>query len=128
MEFVRVLRYKLRMMGVSISGPTYTYGDNVSVIHKTQRPESMLTKKSNSIAYQAYCEYIAMNEMRTAHIRSHENIANLATKVHGEGQKKDHLVPKGLYNIAVWDHIPDFPIDGFYRRLHWAPIAYDDRV
>ena len=35
MEAVRGLRYKLRMMGVGISGPTCIYGDNMSVIHNT---------------------------------------------------------------------------------------------
>jgi hypothetical protein len=43
------LRYKLRMMGVALSGPTYVYGDNMSVVHSIQRPESVLRKKSNSI-------------------------------------------------------------------------------
>ena len=36
MEALRGLRYKLRMMGVSVSGPSYIYGDNMSVIHNTQ--------------------------------------------------------------------------------------------
>jgi hypothetical protein len=49
MEALRVLRYKLRIMGVSVSGPSYIYGDNMSVIHNTQRPESTLKKKSNSV-------------------------------------------------------------------------------
>ena len=53
METARGLRYKLRMMGIPISGPIYAYGDNMSVIHNTQRPESTLKKKSNSIAYHA---------------------------------------------------------------------------
>jgi hypothetical protein len=52
-ETLRGLRYKLRMVGVPISGPTYVYGDNMSVIHNTQRPESTLKKKSNSICYHA---------------------------------------------------------------------------
>jgi hypothetical protein len=30
------IRYKLRMMGVPIAGPTYVYGENMSVIHNTQ--------------------------------------------------------------------------------------------
>jgi hypothetical protein len=37
------------MMGVTLSGPTFVYGDNMSVVHNTQRPESVLKKKSNSI-------------------------------------------------------------------------------
>jgi hypothetical protein len=36
MEALRGLCYKLRMMGVSVSGPSYIYGDNMSVIHTTQ--------------------------------------------------------------------------------------------
>ncbi len=40
MEALRGIRYKLRMMGVELSGPSYIYGDNMSVIHNTQRPES----------------------------------------------------------------------------------------
>ena len=50
-EALRGLRYKLRMMGVPLTGPSYVYGDNMSVIHNTQRPDSTLKKKSNSICY-----------------------------------------------------------------------------
>jgi hypothetical protein len=46
-ETCRGLHYKLRMMGVTLSGPTFVYGDNMSVLHNTQRPESVLKKKSN---------------------------------------------------------------------------------
>jgi hypothetical protein len=49
METVRGLRYKLRMMGIPIEGPAFAYGNNMSVIHNTQRPESILKKKSNSL-------------------------------------------------------------------------------
>ena len=45
------LRYKLRMMGVHIDGPTYVYGDNMSVIFNTSIPESQLKNKSNSVCY-----------------------------------------------------------------------------
>ena len=58
MEAVRGIRYKLRMMGMRISGPTYVYGDNMSVIHNIQRPESTLRKKSNSICYHAVRELV----------------------------------------------------------------------
>ena len=68
MEAVCGLRYKLRMMGVQISGPTYVYGDNMSVIHNTQRPESTLRKKSNLICYHAVRESVAMGEPLTGHI------------------------------------------------------------
>jgi hypothetical protein len=48
-ETCRGLRYKLRMMGMVLIGPTYVYGDNMYVVHNTQRPNSVLKKKSNSI-------------------------------------------------------------------------------
>jgi hypothetical protein len=65
MECVRGLWYKLRMMGVPLTGPTYIYGDNMSVVHNTQRPESVLKKKSNSICYHAIRESVAMGESLT---------------------------------------------------------------
>jgi hypothetical protein len=37
-ETCRGLRYKLRMMGVTLSGPTYVYRDNMSAVHNTQWP------------------------------------------------------------------------------------------
>ena len=60
METLRGIRYKLRMMGVTISGPSYVYGDNMLVIHNNQRPDSTLKKKINSIFYHAVCESVAM--------------------------------------------------------------------
>ena len=53
METLRGLRYKLQMMGVLVSGPSYIYGDNMSVIHNTQCPESVLKKKLQQICYHA---------------------------------------------------------------------------
>ena len=81
METLRGLHYKLRMMGVAIEGPSYIYGDNMSVINNTQRPESTLKKKSNSICYHTMKESVAMGESLTAHIPLEENPADLLTKV-----------------------------------------------
>jgi hypothetical protein len=39
------------MIGVNIDGPTYVYGDNMSVVHNIQRPKSVLKKTSNAICY-----------------------------------------------------------------------------
>ena len=50
-EYVRGLRYKLRMMGISCEDPTFIYGDNQSVLANTTIPDSTLKKKSHSIAY-----------------------------------------------------------------------------
>ena len=101
MEALRGLRYKLRMMGVPISGPTYTFGDNMSVIHNTQRPESTLKKKSNSICYHACREAVAMGEILTTHIPTTMNPADIATKVLAGGVKRDSLLTMILHDIAV---------------------------
>jgi hypothetical protein len=37
-ETCRGLCYKLRMMGVALSGPIYVYGDSMYGVHGTQRP------------------------------------------------------------------------------------------
>ena len=50
-ESLRGIINKLRMMGVKINGPTYMYGDDMSVMNKTSKPESVLKKKSNYICY-----------------------------------------------------------------------------
>jgi hypothetical protein len=59
-ETCRDFCYKLRMMGVNLSGPTYVYGDNMYIVQNIQRPESVLKKKSNSIWYHAIPDYAAM--------------------------------------------------------------------
>ena len=58
-EALRGIRYKLRMMGVPLTGTTYVYADNMSVIYNTSRPESTMKKKSNSICYHAVRESVA---------------------------------------------------------------------
>jgi hypothetical protein len=98
MEKLRGLRYKLRMMGVPVNGPSYIYGDNMSVIHNTQRPESTLKKKSNSICYHAVQESVAMGESLTGHIKTEHNLADLLTKVMF-GSKRRRLVQGILHDI-----------------------------
>ena len=61
-ETLRGPCYKLRMMGVPIDEPTYIFGDNMSVIFNTSRPQYQLRKKSNSISYHAVREAVAMGK------------------------------------------------------------------
>jgi hypothetical protein len=49
-EYLRGLRYKLRMMGIPCEGPSYIYGDNQSVLANTSIPDSTLKKKRLGIA------------------------------------------------------------------------------
>ena len=91
------------MMGVPFAGPSYVYGDNMSVIHNTQRPDLTLKKKSNQICYHAVHESVAMRESPTCHIESTENLADIATKLIPGGQKHDYLVSKLLFDICDHD-------------------------
>jgi hypothetical protein len=107
MEALRGLRYKLRMMGVSVTGPSYIFGDNMTVIHNTQRPKSTLKKKSNSVCYHAVRESGAMGESLTGHISTYDYPADICTKLIPCGMKHDHLVGLVLYDIC--DHTWFFP-------------------
>ena len=44
-EYIRSLKYKLRMMGIPVEGPAYIYGDNKSVLANSSVPDSVLKKK-----------------------------------------------------------------------------------
>jgi hypothetical protein len=98
-ETTRVLRHKLMMMGVAIDGPIYVYGDNMLVVHNTQRPETVLKKKSNTICYHAVWDFAEMEESIIGHIPYVKNPADICTKAVPGGQKRDHLIRLLLYDI-----------------------------
>jgi hypothetical protein len=99
-ETCRGLRNKLRMMGVALSGHTFVYGDNMSVVHNKQRPESVLKKKSNSICYHAVRDSAAMGESIIGHVPSVDNPADICTKVVPGGQKRNHLIRLLLHDLC----------------------------
>jgi hypothetical protein len=79
-ELVIGLRYKLRMMGVPLEGPTRVLADNMSVVNNTSRPESQLKKKSNSIAYHFCREVVASKAAFVTYEPTETNIADMLTK------------------------------------------------
>jgi hypothetical protein len=97
-ENLRGIRYKLRMMGVPVKGASYVYGDNMSVVNNTSKPESTLKKKSTSICYHAVREAVAMGEALVAHIPTKKNLADLFTKVL-YGQTRRYLVSRMLWDV-----------------------------
>jgi hypothetical protein len=99
-EICRGLRYKLRMMDVAFSGPTFVYGDNMYVVHKTHRPESVLKKKSNYIFYHAVRESADMGESIIGHVPSVDNPSDMCTKVVPGGQKRNHLIRLLLHDLC----------------------------
>ena len=95
-ELVKGLRYKLRMMGVPIEGPTNIRCDNMSVVHNVTKPESTLKKKSNSIAYHFVRENVANGTIRVAWESTLTNLADCLTKAQ-PGPVRQGLVQKILW-------------------------------
>jgi hypothetical protein len=98
-EYLRGLRYKLRMMGIAVNGPCYISGDNQSVLANTTEPGSTLKKKSQSIAYHFVREGVAKDEWRTSYVNTHENEADLLTKLLPAGAKRRGFVRNLLHHI-----------------------------
>ena len=120
-EYLRGLRYKLRMMGIPCEGPAYILGDNQSVLCNTTIPDSTLKKKSQSIAYHLVREGVARGEWRTAYIKSNDNDADLLTKKLPAGEKRRRFVCNLLHHmyrsstqaaITFWNN--------FKRAVPWS--------
>jgi hypothetical protein len=96
-EKLQELCYKLCMMGIPLTGPSFIYADDkLQVINSTQ-PELTLKKKCNSICYHTVQESVAMGEFSITHIRTGANLSDLMTKV-THGGKRRQLVENILYN------------------------------
>ena len=98
METLQGVRYKLRIMGISLSGTSLIYGDNMSVIHNMQILVSTLWKKIDSICYHAIRESVAIGESLTAWVPTSENPNYLLTKVL-YGSKQRYIVEYVLHDI-----------------------------
>ena len=101
-EYVRGLRYKLRMMGITVDvdEPSFIFGDNQSVLANTSNPASTLKKKSNAISYHFVREGCARLEWRTAYVNTHENVSDLMTKCLPSGEKRSKFIRMLLRHLA----------------------------
>ena len=79
-EYVRGLRYKLRMMGITVTQPIFIYGDNKSVLWNVTVPDSMLKKKCHGIAYHYCREGAARGEGIAGYINTKLNPGDILTK------------------------------------------------
>jgi hypothetical protein len=85
---------------MALSGPTFVYGDNMSVFHNTKRPESVLKKKSNSICYHAVRDSSAMGESIIGHAPSVDNPTDICTNVVAGGHKRNHVIRLLLHDLC----------------------------
>ena len=87
------------MTGIPCEEPAYIYGDNKSVLANTSIPDSVLKKKSNSIAYHFVHEGTARNKWRATYVNTHDNEADLLTKQLPSGDKRKGFVRNLLHHI-----------------------------
>ena len=93
---IEALRFKLRMFGVAIEGPTHVYCDNESVVNNSSKVESTLDKKHNSVAYHYVRNAVAASIITVAWINRNDNLADAFTKRLPE-VKRDHLFGNWMY-------------------------------
>ena len=80
-DMIEGVRYKLRMMGIPLNGPSSVFCDNQSVVKNSTAPESVLKKRHNAIAYHRAREAQAAGIIRVAWENGETNIADLLTKL-----------------------------------------------
>ena len=78
---IEALRYKLRMMGFPMEGPTSLFCDNSAVVINTTTPESTLKRKHTSIAYHRCREAQAAGTVQIAKEGTLTNLADMLTKL-----------------------------------------------
>jgi hypothetical protein len=97
-DLIVALRYKLRMFGVPIKGPAKVLCDNQGVVKNASIPESVLSKKHNTINYHAVREAVAAGIIQVGKEDGTTNIADLFTKPLME-QRCITLLHSILYNF-----------------------------
>ena len=90
-ELIESLRYKLRMFGVPIDGPTNVFCDNEAEYKNTLLPESVLKKKHHSIAYHRCREAVAAETVRVAKEGTKTNLSDVFTKLLPQPRRDESL-------------------------------------
>ncbi len=106
-DTLRGLRYKLRMTGVSIDRATNVYGDNMSIITNTSKPESNLSKQRNAVCHHRVRE-LCNGETLKAYIPGAENPADLTTKV--LSRSKYHYLVQNLLHDKYYNDMLPYPV------------------
>jgi hypothetical protein len=85
------------MMGVPFDEPTFALVDNMSsVVYNSSIPQSMLKKKSNSIAYHFVHKCAAADIIHVDYETTNNNLADIIAKTQA-GPKWRELCAKILY-------------------------------
>ena len=79
-ELIVSLRYKLRMFGIPVDGPSNVFCDNESVYRNASFAESSLKKKHNSICFHRVRECVASGTLIVHKVDTHFNLSDILTK------------------------------------------------
>ena len=121
MECLRGLRYKLRMMGVAVLAPSYIYEDNMSVIHNTQRPESMLKKKQILFAITPFVKPLPWeNNVSLATCLHTITLPTYVPRIYQEGAIEIIWL---VYSSTIWPITLDTPPHRG-SRVSWVPLVF----
>jgi hypothetical protein len=97
-ELILEVRYMLRALGVALDWPALMLRGNMSLVLNTTVPSSFLKKKHNSIAYHRVREAIAAKIMRTAYIKSEENVSDVLENP-SSNEKFHYLMKRWLFRV-----------------------------
>ena len=98
-EYLRGLRYKLRMMGIPVDFPAYIFADNQSILANATFPHSKLKKKSSSIAFHFVREGEAKTEWRATYLNTDLNPFDMLTKSLPGGNKRTRFTNQVLHYV-----------------------------
>jgi hypothetical protein len=74
------LRYSLRMLGVPLAGPSWMFGDNLSVVNSSTIPSGKLQKRNHILNYHRVREAQAAKVINFVHMDGKDNPADILTK------------------------------------------------
>ena len=95
-DLVVELRYKLRMLGVPMAGPSKLFGDNKSMVTTILLPHLILKTKSNACSYHRCREAVPSRIVDVIHCRTDLNLADMGTKALS-GKKHMHLLHNQVF-------------------------------
>ena len=96
-DLVVALRYKLRIFGVLLDGPTDIMCDNQGVVKNTSLLQSTLGKKHIVVNHHMVQEAVAAGILGVGKEDMETNLADLITKILG-WKRRHQLLPNILYS------------------------------
>ena len=91
LDLVEGLIYKLRMLGIPVSGPVRVFCDNDAVVRSGSFPEVVLKRKTLSIAFHRIREAVASRKILLYYEKSKSNIADLFTKLLPKSKRQEFV-------------------------------------